>query len=38
MIDSIVDTLINVLVFVFIGLMIWLYVQNAPDQNGGEGE
>lgn len=34
MTDAVLDTLINILVFVFIGLMIWLYAQDAPDKEG----
>jgi hypothetical protein len=30
--NSFLDTLINILVFVFIGWMIWLYLQDSPKQ------
>ncbi len=29
--DSLVDTLLNVTVFVFIGALIWLYLKEVPD-------
>ena len=35
-IDPIIDTIMNIEVFIFIGLMIWLYVRKDPgDSNGG---
>jgi len=37
-IDSVVDTIMNIEVFVFIGLMVWLYFREGPgDGNGGSG-
>ena len=30
-IDNLVDTLLNVMVFAFIGLMVWLYFKDEPD-------
>ena len=30
-IDNLIDTLLNVMVFAFIGLMIWLYFKGEPD-------
>lgn len=32
------DTLLNLTVFVFIGLMIWLYGKDSTKANTGEGE
>ena len=29
--DNLVDTLLNVTVFVFIGVLIWLYQKEVPD-------
>ncbi len=31
-IDNLVDTLLNVMVFAFIGLMVWLYFKDEPDE------
>jgi len=37
-IDPITDTIMNIEVFVFIGLMVWLYFRKGPgDGNGGMG-
>jgi hypothetical protein len=30
-IDNLIDTLLNVMVFAFIGLMVWLYFKDEPD-------
>ena len=42
---SVVDTLLNITVFAFIGVLVWLYVSEAPidtepkeRRTGGEGE
>ncbi len=32
-IDNLVDTLLNVMVFAFIGLMVWLYFKDEPDDS-----
>ncbi len=32
--DNLVDTLLNVTVFVFIGILIWLYLKKVPDSDG----
>ncbi len=32
--DSLLDTLLNVVVFVFIGVLIWLYLKEVPDSAG----
>ncbi len=29
--DNLVDTVLNVMVFVFIGVLIWLYLKDVPD-------
>jgi hypothetical protein len=31
---GLVDTLLNIMVFVFIGLLIWLYVKKEPEDSG----
>ncbi len=39
--DNLVDTLLNVMVFVFIGVLIWLYLKEVPDSGAnkeGNGE
>jgi len=37
-IDPITDTIMNIQVFAFIGLMVWLYFRKGPgDRNGGSG-
>ena len=36
-IDPLLDTLMNVMVFVFIGLMVWLYFKETPEE-GDEGD
>jgi hypothetical protein len=36
--DNLVDTLLNVMVFVFIGVLIWLYLKEVPDSAGSERE
>lgn len=30
--DNLIDTLLNVGIFVFIGLMLWLYFKEVPEQ------
>ena len=38
-IDPVVDTIMNIEVFAFIGLMVWLYFrEDSGDGNGGNGE
>ena len=36
--DNLVDTLLNVTVFVFIGVLIWLYLKEVPDSAGANKE
>ena len=36
--DNVVDTLLNVMVFVFIGVLIWLYLKEVPDRAGAKKE
>ena len=31
--DNLIDTLLNVGIFVFIGLMLWLYFKKVPKEN-----
>jgi len=31
--NNLIDTLLNVGIFVFIGLMLWLYFKEIPEQN-----
>ena len=35
--DNIIDTLLNVMVFVFIGVLIWLYFKKEPPGEGRTG-
>ena len=32
--NNLIDTLLNVGIFMFIGLMLWLYFKKVPEQNG----
>ena len=32
--NNLIDTLLNVGIFVFIGLMLWLYFKDVPEQDG----
>lgn len=32
--NNLIDTLMNVGIFVFIGLMLWLYFKEVPEQKG----
>ncbi len=36
--DNFVDTLLNVTVFVFIGVLIWLYLKEVPASSGAKKE
>ena len=37
--DNLVDTLMNLFVFAFIGLLVWLYVKESPfDEKSGNDE
>ncbi len=31
--ENLIDTLMNIFIFVFIGLMIWLYAREVPDED-----
>jgi len=31
--DNLIDTLLNIGIFVFIGLILWLYFKEIPEQN-----
>ena len=31
--DNLIDTLLNVGIFVFIGLILWLYFKEGPEEN-----
>ena len=33
MMDNMVDTILNVMVFIFCGILIWLYFKEEPDQD-----
>ncbi len=35
--ESLIDTLLNVSVFVFIGLLVWLYFKKEPPDEGSSG-
>jgi len=35
--ESLIDTLLNVSVFVFIGLLVWLYFKKEPPDEGASG-
>jgi hypothetical protein len=32
--NNLIDTLLNVGIFVFVGLMFWLYFKEVPEQDG----
>ena len=34
--DNLIDTLLNISVFAFIGLLLWLYLRKEPDDDGPE--
>lgn len=36
--ENIIDTILNVTVFVFIGLLIWLYLKKEPDSHATDEE
>jgi len=36
--ENIIDTILNVTVFVFIGLLIWLYLKKEPDSRATDEE
>lgn len=36
--ENIIDTILNVTVFVFIGLLIWLYLRKEPDSHATDEE
>jgi hypothetical protein len=35
--DSIIDTILNVIVFAYLGLLIWLYFKPVAEENSDEG-
>ncbi len=36
--ENIIDTILNITVFVFIGLLIWLYLKKEPDSHATDEE
>ena len=34
--DSLIDTILNVIVFAYLGLLIWLYFKPVAEENSGE--
>ncbi len=36
--ENIIDTILNITVFVFIGLLIWLYLRKEPDSHATDEE
>ena len=36
--ENVIDTLLNIWVFAFIGILIWLYLKKEPDGNIDEGQ
>jgi hypothetical protein len=37
-VNNVIDTLLNVLVFAFIGILVWLYFKREPEVNKADSE